>query len=458
LSRPPSRIRAPLIFLTGALFVAGCAPLPPRSSPPSPAASSPPPSSSAEGPDDSIESFGSPETYARPLLDRSTDGAQWPWGGEAAADDSATLWCRIREGFKLPDRNHPLAREYARRYASQPTHLDRVMEQAEPYLYLVVQAIEERGLPSELALLPVVESAYNPLANSPGRAAGLWQFLPSTGDAYGLKQNRWYDGRRDVLESTRAALDYLQKLSGDFDGDWLLAMAAYNAGEGTVQRAVESNRRRGRPTDFWSLKLPAITESYVPKLLGIARLVENPEKFRVTLRPIPDRPMLKAVRVPGPIDLAQAAQLAELSSDEIRKLNACYKRWATGPEGPHRLLLPVRGAELFKERFLALGPSAPSTDRPDAREAGNARPPGADTGQKTRAPVEARVAVAKTGGPPDGLMTYKVRRGDTVWRIARRFQVAADDLQHWNGVRAAEDLKVGQVLRIYVDPATLAGG
>jgi membrane-bound lytic murein transglycosylase D len=508
----------------GALLAAGCAPIETYPNRPSSA-----PVASDEN--DNPEGFGGPESQSGTIAPPSVSDLRHLW--DAAFDrESATLWSRIRRGFRLTDREHWLAREYSQWYASHPRHLDQVMEQAEPYLYLVVEAVEERGIPTEIALLPMVESAYNPFANSPSHAAGLWQFLPSTGDAYGLKRNSWYDGRRDIVESTRAALDYLQKLNDEFNGDWLLAIAAYNAGEGTVMRAVEKNRQNGRRVDFWSLDLPAVTQAYVPKLLGIATLVENPDQFGVALKPIPNRPLVQEIHLNSQVSLAHAARAADLSLDMIRQLNPCYKRSATDPQGPHRLLLPVSSADLFKERFVATASASAATDRepgdlvhegealtglPERRGAGQlvhiaGRDGGLagsqdDSGPKTGGRTDLytvasgetlwsiardqgvavkellrwnglrasealkagqRLAVRQPSGsaelasnsdaPPDSLLSYKVRPGDTLWSVARRFQVDVGSLRRWNRVRVGVTLQPGQSLRVYVDPATLTGG
>jgi membrane-bound lytic murein transglycosylase D len=242
-------------------------------------------------------------------------------------------------------------------YARNQAYLDRVFTRGELYLFHIVEALEARGMPAELALLPVVESAFDPFAYSHGRAAGLWQIIPGTGKRLGLAQNWWFDGRRDVLESTRAALDYLEQLHRMFDGDWLLAVAGYNSGEGNVARALKRAAAAGKPQDFWGIKsyLPAETRTYVPRLLAIAELVGNPAEFGVTLPALPNEPRFAVVDTGGQIDMALAAGLAGLPTDALYALNPGVNRWATDPEGPHRLLLPIAQADAFAASLASLG-------------------------------------------------------------------------------------------------------
>ncbi len=230
----------------------------------------------------------------------------------------------------------------------------------------------------EFALLPVVESAYEPFAYSVSRASGMWQFIPDTGARFGLKQDWWYDGRRDVIESTRAALDYLQALHDQFDGDWLLAIAAYNVGENTVQRELDYNRAHGKPTDFWHLKLPAETRAYVPKLLALKRLMAEPERYGLEFAPIPNEPYFAVIDTGSQIDLKVAAQLARTSYDELVALNPGYNRWATDPDGPathagaHRQRRQFRGGA---QDLIARGPRALHRARGcPPRNAGDASP------------------------------------------------------------------------------------
>ncbi|MCS6948190.1 MAG: transglycosylase SLT domain-containing protein, partial [Steroidobacteraceae bacterium] len=251
-----------------------------------------------------------------------------------ATDD---LLQRLRSGFALPEVDHPSIDAHLSWYARNPEYLERVFGRAELYLHHIVGEIEARGMPLELALLPVIESAFEPFAYSRARAAGLWQFIPGTGERFGLPQNWWYDGRRDVLESTRAALDYLQFMHDEFNGDWLLAAAGYNCGEHCVLRAIRENQAQGKPIDFWSLRLPAETRAYVPKLLAMSRLVANPELYGIAFSQIPNEPYFVKVDTGGQIDLKLAAELAGITHEELSELNPAFHRWATPPQGPHHL-------------------------------------------------------------------------------------------------------------------------
>ncbi len=243
----------------------------------------------------------------------------------------ADLFDRMRAGFKLEDADDRRAIDQQLNwYASNPDYMERAFGRAELYLYQIVTELEARAMPLELALLPVVESAFEPYAYSRARASGLWQFIPGTGSRFGLKQDWWYDGRRDIVESTRAAFDYLQSLHDRFDGDWLLAIAAYNCGEAKIERAVEHNRSRGKPVDFWSLKLPKETRAYVPKLLAMKRLVADPERYGLAISPIPNLAYFARVETKGQINLKLAAEIAGVSPEELYELNPAFHRAARG--------------------------------------------------------------------------------------------------------------------------------
>lgn len=384
----------------------------------------------------------------------------------APADAEADLWQRIRNGFALAGLDHPRVRTATSWYARHPRYFERITDQAEPYLHYIVGEVERRGMPSELALLPVVESAFQPYAYSSGRAAGLWQFIPDTGRRFGLKLNWWYDGRRDVMASTQAALDYLQYLHGIFDGDWLLALAAYNSGEGTVARAIRENRRLGRPADYWSLKLPRETEEYVPRLLAISAIVAAPAALGIELRPIADETYLTPVESDTQLDFAIAAELAEMSVEELHRLNPAYNRWATDPEGPHRLLLPADKAAAFSIGLAALAPEKRVRWRSHRVQRGETlaeiarryHTTGAvlrrlndladdrlRAGDTLLVPVAAKDAVAGAA-PLAPQRTHTVAAGDTLWQLARRHGVTVDELARWNGISSRAPLRVGQRL------------
>ena len=239
-------------------------------------------------------------------------------------------------------------------YASRPDYIKRMTERSQRYLFHIVEEVQKRGMPTEIALLPMIESAFNPQAYSRSRASGIWQFIPSTGKNFGLKQNWWVDNRRDVTAATNAALDYLQKLHGMF-GAWDFALAAYNAGEGTVQRAIDRNRKQGLPTDYQSLSLPPETKNYVPKLQAIKNIITDPEKYGLTLNSIPNRPYFARVTTPKQIDAKLAAQLAEISYEEFTALNPSYNRPVITSTGEkHQLLIASLGCRTLCKQILPI--------------------------------------------------------------------------------------------------------
>ncbi len=493
-----------------------------------------------------------PEPGPVPQVASSTTAVRPP-------DDYTNLWDRMRAGFALQEVQEPAIDQQVQWFLHDPDFLQRTFHRARRYLYQVVTELEARGMPTEFALLPIVESAYQPFAYSPSRAAGMWQFIPATGRRFGLKQDWWFDGRRDVLDSTRAALDYFQALHAQF-GDWLLAIAAYNIGELAIQRAVDENRAAGLPTDFWHLNLPAETRAYVPELLALKRLIADPERYGLALPAIPNQPYFAVVRVGTQIDLKLAAKLAGTSYHRSVELNPGFNRWATDPDGPHRLLVPVDDAaqfaanlqampagdgvhyrihevrpretlRLLARRFdttpaviiklnglhgwrlragetlripVATAEVAPAVELAAARAdrsigrrpyfaRGRAiyRVRRGDTlsaiARRERVPV-ALLARLNHLGPGDRIvagqrlhvarfvparyrrtlrrrrlyasrhipasrrMTYRVRKGDTVYSIARQFQVTMQDLRDWNGLKRRRLIRAGQRLVLYVPP------
>ncbi|TXF97125.1 transglycosylase SLT domain-containing protein [Massilia arenae] len=281
-------------------------------------------------------------SYERPALSSSTM--------KLDADEfrETDVWGRIRSGYAIPDLNNALVTRHAQAYAAHPGNLSRISGRASPYLYHVVSELEKRGMPTELALLPVIESAFNPQAMSSANAAGLWQFVPGTGKDFDLRQNMFKDERRGVVASTDAALSYLQRLYTMF-GDWPLALAAYNWGEGNVQRAIKKNQELGKPTDFDSLAelMPAETRNYVPKLQAVKNVVANPSQYGVTLPAIDNQPYFTTVDKTSDIDLAIAAQLAEMSLDEFKALNPQFKKPVIIGGERTKILLPTENAEKF---------------------------------------------------------------------------------------------------------------
>ena len=265
-----------------------------------------------------------------------------------------TVWERMLSLYSLPEVNNYRVDAELNSYLRNPGYIYRIQERAAPYMHLILDEIEAKGLPGELALLPVVESAFIPEAYSRSAASGLWQFIPSTGRLFGLEQNSWYDGRRDIYASTVAATSYLKELSAEFGGDYFLALASYNWGKGNVAKAIARNDYQGLPTDYWSLDMPRETEDYVPRLLAVAKLFANAEKYGIRLQNIPNKPYCEVVNVGSQLDLDKAAELAQTPLSLFLKLNPCYKKGSTAPYGPHRLLIPKHRAKAFKENLARL--------------------------------------------------------------------------------------------------------
>jgi len=269
------------------------------------------------------------------------------------------LWDRLFDRFDLPAVSHQDVDRELNWFISHPAYIERVQSRAEPFLYSIVKQLEKHNMPGELALLPVIESAFQPHVVSPAHAAGIWQFIPATGRHYGLKQSHSYDGRRDIYASTHAAIKYLKKLHNDFNGDWLLAIAGYNCGEGAVSRAIQRNAVRGLPTDFWSLDLPQETRSYVPRLLAVAKLFSESEQYGFSLRPIPNKALYKTVKMNRQVDLAMAANAADISLERLFELNPGFKRQYVDLDGSYRLFIPAHKKIVdFKEdlaRQMAVG-------------------------------------------------------------------------------------------------------
>lgn len=260
------------------------------------------------------------------------------------------IWDRVRRNYHITTRQkHQIEQTrvqlFVKQYRQSGKQLIKMSAQASPYLYYVVEQVEKRNMPGEIALLPMIESAFEPKATSPKGAAGLWQFIPGTGRHFGLKQDKYYDGRRDITASTQAALDYLEFLHAKFNKNWILALAAYNAGEGTVQQAINRNKRAGKPISFWSLNLPKETKDYVPKLLALAEVVGHPEKHAISLPHIENKPYFMPVDPGKAMDFNKVAKLADIQVKEIQRLNPGYKQSSTHPKGPQQLILPTGNAE-----------------------------------------------------------------------------------------------------------------
>ena len=402
-----------------------------------------------------------------------------------------TVWGRLLSLYSLPDiENERIDREL-NWYLRHPAYLARIQQRAEPYLHLILEEIEAKNIPGELALLPVVESAFLPEAYSKSDASGLWQFIPATGRLYGLQQNAWYDGRRDIYTSTKAATSFLKHLGETFDGDWYLALASYNFGKGNVRKAIEKNEDLNRATDYWSLDLPKETADYVPRLLAIAKIFANADKYNINLQNIPNKPYCELVDVKSQLDLNKAAELAHTPLNEFLKLNPGFNHSSTAPQGPHHLLIPVAKAQLFKQNLAQL----PYDERVDLKRYHDetmaqtrqleiqtitsqhkaiARENHAFIAAKNNISAQAiqqrnhlasktthsgmhlkmpatqdTSAIAKTvKSKPETAKIYVVKKGDTFWNIAQKFSVSGKDIADWNKVTLKTALVLGQKLTI----------
>ena len=387
-------------------------------------------------------------------------------------------WARIRENMDLPLSSDKRVKRAISWYRRNPEYLHRLTQRARPYLPYIVREVEKRDMPMEFALLPVVESAFRVRAYSRAGASGLWQFMPSTGKRYGLNQNWWYDGRRDVVESTRAALDYLTKLLEEFGDDPLLAVAAYNWGEGNVRRAIARNRARGKPADVWSLRLPRETQVHVSRLVAFSAIVERPDAYGVAFDSIPDRVDFRPVPIDGQINLAFAAELAGITLAELRRLNPGFKRETTAPGAAHRLKLPSDAAERFTAKLAQLPAERQGSWTRHTIVRGDtlgeiARRYGTSVSalKYTNGLASDRIIagndlmVPAAPGKLDALAPlatpdlsvaegqvktiHRVRNGDSLWRIARRHGVDMQQLAAWNGLSVETVLHPGQRLTVY---------
>ena len=416
--------------------------------------------------------------------------AQMASGGDPDSVTNATLqlrseygdlWTRIRRGFVLGDLDGPLVKSAEDWYSARPDYVARMVERSRRYLYYIVVEVEKRGMPLEIALLPMIESAYNPMAYSSGRASGIWQFIPSTGKSYGMKQTWWMDERRDVVAATGGALDYLQKLHAEFD-DWYLALAAYNWGEGSVRRAIATNQKRGLPTDYLSLSMPAETRNYVPKLQAVKNIVRDPEAYNLELAHIPEAPYFTVVRTTRKMDVKIAAELAEMPLDEFLSLNPQHNRPVIAGADETTILLPYDKAELFASK-LALshqpmvtwqayktkpnetlsqlaarfGLSLETLRTVNGIGARASVPVGHALLVPTQAPSDATMASLQnavfTTVPSGRTLYHRVRNGETLSSIASRYAVTAQDLKQWNSGMNPK-IVAGQRLRIVSDVAS----
>ena len=466
-----------LPVLIGALLLAGCAATPSHTDTAAPATPSAPLVAPA--------SVAQPASPPQPSQMAAAKRASRIAGSGLDAEDEAArtdLWLRVRRGFAIPDLDTDLVRKGEQWYTSRPDYVARMTERSSRYMFYIVEEIERRGMPTELALLPFIESAFNPQAVSSAKASGMWQFMSATGKDFDLKQNVFRDDRRDVLASTRAALDYLTRLHDQF-GDWQLALAAYNWGEGSVQRAIDRNQRAGKPTDYLSLKMPEETRYYVPKLQAVKNIVADPASFGLTLPPLANHPYFLSVPIERDIDVALAVQFSGVSMDEFKTLNPQMNKPVILAAGTPQILLPYDNANRFLHRLADYNGStaswtawvAPKTLKPSAvaEQVGmsestlrdvNRIPPKmlvkagsvllVPRSATRQADVPVHVADGATlalapDSPPLRKTTLKAGRKDSVASIAQRYRVGVAQVAQWNDVAEGARFKPGQTIVVY---------
>jgi membrane-bound lytic murein transglycosylase D len=480
----------PAVVLAAALGLSACStppttPAETAAAPPAVAPAPPAPAAAASAPKDAVQAGAQPYLFALDPLRPSVIIE----GDDAAAHTD--LWVRVRRGFVMTDLDNPLVLKWQDWYASRPDYVQRMTERGGRYLFYVVEEIEKRGMPTELALLPFIESAFNPQALSVARASGMWQFMPATGKDFDLKQNLFRDDRRDVLASTRAALDYLQMLHKQF-GDWHLALAAYNWGQGNVQRAVDRNLKAGLPGTYEQLRMPDETRNYVPKLQAVKNIVLRPQAFSITLPPLENHPYFLAVPITNDIDVDVAARLAGVSLEEFQQLNPQMNKPVILAAGTPQVLLPYNNATQFVRNLrthrapLATWTAwvAPATLKPAdvAKQVGMSE---AELRQVNRIPprmlvkagstlLVARATYKTTDVPeqvadnakillaperaPGRRVTFKAGKGgDSVVAVAKRHGVSAEQVAQWNDVDPGARFKPGQTI-VVVKAAPASGG
>lgn len=420
---------------------------------------------------------------------RSAQNLQEQIDSQLSPEALPDIWSRIRLGYGLTetDLDQDRVDTHLRWYANNQQHIDNFTQSSQPYIHYIVEELEARDMPTELALLPIIESAYNPFAHSSARAAGIWQFMPRTARNFGLARDDWYDGRRDLIASTDAALRYLQRLHDMFDGDWLLAIAAYNAGEGRLMRAIRQNKAQGKPTDFWSLSLPKETRAYVPRLLALSRVVAEPGLYDLSLPTIPNEPFFTQLRVDGQINLADAAQRAQINPEMLQQLNAGYSRWLTTHHGDHQVLVPLSHLDSFAQQLDQL-PRIPevqeyrvvkgdtlgaiakrfNTSVGKLKSLNNLSSDRLSIGQRLLVSGTQPQLVATSLPNAEermrnygikqgkGASRYTVRKGDSLWTIARRHNTSVAALTRLNNLNRRSTLRPGQTLIVASSTPTSA--
>jgi membrane-bound lytic murein transglycosylase D len=429
-----------------------------------PAAAQPTPFPASPAPAPAPSGSGVLDASKLPPFDGQREAVKEPLRGLAKLDHTLPpddLWERIRRGFAMPDIDNKRVQNNVAYYVARPDYLQRVFDRSRLYLYHIVQEVEKRGMPTELALLPMVESAFNPMAYSRAHASGLWQFIPGTGKRYDLAQNWWYDGRRDIIESTNAALDYLTMLY-KMHGDWQLALASYNWGEGAVGRAIAKNRAAGKPTDYASLKMPKETENYLPKLQALKNIIANPKPFGIELDPIPNQPYFAEYKGTRDIDVQLAAKLAEMPVDEFVALNPGFSRPLIRAAVTPRIVLPADKIDVFHDNLAKLedgslvswksytpkkGDTLESIAKKHGMSVAQLKEVNGISSRTKTVPSLLVVPVSNTSAATMGKLPlmyappiavghrrvfYNIKKGDTQASIAKRFGVLPEDLKRWN--------------------------
>lgn len=423
-------------------------------------------------------------TQDQPPTDHGTKSGIFSRIGSVFSLAKNDFWEELRSNFRLPI-NYD-SREVQQNilwFQKHQAYIDKTFARAQPYIYFIFKEAVDRNLPAEVTLLPVIESSYNPFLYSPAGATGLWQMMPGTASGSGLKINWWYDGRRDVVASTEAALNHIVHLYDFFDHDWMLAIAAYDSGEGKVKAAVKNNSAQGLPGDFWHLKLPRETKSYLPRLMALAAIIKDPDKYNISLPPLTNKPYFASINVKSQIDIIQAAKYADESVATIRLLNPGFRRWASDPDGPHSILLPVAKAKVFKERLAAAAQNERVTwqkHRVGRKETlqSISRKYNIDVGllrkindlstnlvhykQELLIPktllkeeltedsidqAQKKIAAEKLPGPQQ--YVHKVKRGDTIKSVAQIYGVKSDEVSYWNQVYSDKALLADDELVIW---------
>ncbi|MGS2717523.1 LysM peptidoglycan-binding domain-containing protein [Eionea flava] len=408
----------------------------------------------------------------------------------SSTNKNKDLWNHVRQGYQLkgaiPSIGEQRIQAITQRYSKHPKDIFQQTEQASLYLHYITTELEKHNMPTELALIPFVESRFDPFAYSSGRASGLWQFIPGTATRFKMQRTWWQDERRDIQKSTQSAIAYFRYLHKFFDGNWLHAIAAYNAGEGTVQRAIRRNQKAGKPTDYWSLPLPKQTQFYIPKLLAWARIIQQPQQYKLSLFPVKDTPRFTAIDVKSQIDLAAFAQLSDIPIKQVYALNPSFNRWATDPEPPHQLLVPVEKADDIIQRLAnypieermqwqryvvksgdVLGVIAEKygTTLKSIKQANKLSSSRIRIGQTLVIPkaskspsyyqdsAQQRLTHRQNSSAKKGRqrVNYVTRTGDTLWSIAKQYQVKPSAIAHWNNMSEKDVLRNKQTLVIWVN-------